>query len=187
MNNVYFVRHATPDFSIKDELLRPLTEEGIKDSIKVSKYLKSKDITKIYSSPYKRAVDTISNLSSIMNLDVEVVEDLRERKICNEWIEDFNGFTKKQWSDFLFKLEDGECLKEVQDRNIKSLLNILSESHKGNIVIGTHGTALSTIINYYDNTFNYESFNKIKNIMPFIVCIKFNGTNATSIEFIFDF
>lgn len=88
MNNVYFVRHAAPDLSIKDELLRPLTEEGIKDSLKVAKYLESKDITKIYSSPYRRAVDTISNLSSIINLEVEVVEDLRERKICNEWIED---------------------------------------------------------------------------------------------------
>lgn len=119
MNNVYFVKHAAPDLSIKDELLRPLTEEGIKDRLKVAKYLESKDTTKIYSSPYRRAVDTISNLSSIINLEVEVVEDLRERKICNEWIDDFNGFTKKQWSDFLYKLEDGECLKEVQDRNIK--------------------------------------------------------------------
>ncbi|VYU37651.1 hypothetical protein [Clostridium tertium] len=78
-------------------------------------------------------------------------------------------------------------MKEIQDRNVRALHKIITENDNENIVIGTHGTALSTIINYYDNTFNYESFNKIKNIMPFIACIKFEGTNATSIEFIFDF
>ena len=49
MNTVYFVRHAKPDFTIKDELLRPLSEEGINDSKKVTEYLKDKNITKIYS------------------------------------------------------------------------------------------------------------------------------------------
>lgn len=56
MNKVYFVRHAKPDFSVKDDLIRPLTEEGIKDSKKVTEFLMDKNITKIYSSPYKRAL-----------------------------------------------------------------------------------------------------------------------------------
>jgi len=29
-----------------------------------------------------------------------------------------------------------------------------------NIVIGTHGTALSTIINYYDSTYGYDDFER---------------------------
>jgi len=31
MRKVYFVRHAKPDFSIQNDLTRPLTEEAIKD------------------------------------------------------------------------------------------------------------------------------------------------------------
>jgi len=31
-----------------------------------------------------------------------------------------------------------------------------------NIVIGTHGTALSTIINYYDSTYGYDDFERMK-------------------------
>lgn len=50
MNRVYFVRHAKPDFSVKDELIRPLSPEGIDSSKKVKKFLKDKNISRIYSS-----------------------------------------------------------------------------------------------------------------------------------------
>lgn len=36
MTNVYFVRHAKPDFSVQDDLTRLLTEEGINDCKKVT-------------------------------------------------------------------------------------------------------------------------------------------------------
>ncbi|MFA5524641.1 MAG: hypothetical protein WDA24_09830 [Tissierellales bacterium] len=50
------------------------------------------------------------------------------------------------------------------------------------IVISTHGTALSTIINYYDKDFNYSEFERIKHLMPHIVYIGFEGNNATEIK-----
>ena len=184
MNVIYFVRHAKPDFSIKNELLRPLSEEGINDSRKVTEYLKDKNITKIYSSPYKRSIDTIKYFASLINIDIELIEDFRERKVSNNWIKDFNAFAEKQWSDFNYSLAEGENLKDVQDRNIKALQKLLNENNNENILIGTHGTALSTIINYYDKSFDYKSFNKIKDIMPLIVVVKFEGINVNSIEYV---
>ena len=62
MNRIYFVRHAKPDFSIHDDLTRPLAEEGIINSKKICEFLKGKNINRIYSSPYKRAIDTIKEL-----------------------------------------------------------------------------------------------------------------------------
>ena len=154
MNRIYFVRHAKPDFSVHDDLTRPLAEEGIINSKKLCEFLKGKNINRIYSSPYKRAIDTIKELSQILNMEIEIVNDFRERKISDVWIEDFNSFSKNQWSNFEYKLNCGESLKEVQDRNIKALHKILNENSNKNIVIGTHGTALSTIINYYDDTYS---------------------------------
>lgn len=184
MNKVYFVRHARPDLNVEDELLRPLSEEGIEDSKKVTEFLKNKNITKIYSSPYKRSIDTIRDFAILANKDIELVEDFRERKVSNNWIKDFNAFAEKQWSDFNYNLEEGENLRKVQDRNIEALHKLLNDNNNENILIGTHGTALSTIINYYDNTFNYKDFNMIKNIMPLIVIINFQGLNAKSMEYI---
>lgn len=96
MNKVYFVRHAKPDFSVHDDLTRPLTEEGIKSSKELVEFFKDKNITKMYSSPYKRSIDTISEVAKDFNLQIELVNDFRERKISDCWIEDFNDFSKNQ-------------------------------------------------------------------------------------------
>lgn len=179
-NTIYFVRHAESDVNIKDELLRPLTDDGIVESKFVKSYLANKNIDLIYSSPYKRSIETIRELSNYINKEIIIIENLKERRISEEWIEDFDGFVKNQWSDFNFKLNGGEALFEVQKRNIKVIQEILRRNPNKNIVIGTHGTALSTIINYFDNSFQYEEFKRIKNIMPWLIKMDFrNGRNIT--------
>lgn len=187
MTKVYFVRHAKPDFSVKDDLTRPLCEEGVKACLKVTEFLMDKNIDIVFSSPYKRAIDTIKDFAGKVNHKINIVDDFRERKVDDVWIEDFNSFAKMQWSDFKYKLSNGESLGEVQERNIRALNKILEEQEGKNILIGTHGTALSTIINYYNKNFNYDEFERIKFVMPLIVCIEFKGKEAVKIEeFIID-
>ena len=65
-------------------------------------------------------------------------------------------------------------MREVQERNIEALKHVLQKYPEKNIVIGCHGTALSTVINYFDNSFDYYEFEKIKNIMPLIAEMEFD-------------
>jgi 2,3-bisphosphoglycerate-dependent phosphoglycerate mutase len=171
-----------PDINVHDDLVRPLTEDGIKSSLKVSDFLKDKKITKAYCSPYKRSIDTILDFTIKNSLEISIIDDLRERKISNYWLEDFHSYARNQWDDFHFKLSEGESLKEVQDRNVQALHSILEKHPHENIVIGTHGTALGTIINHYDKSFDYNSFLRIIDLMPFIVYMEFEGLNLISIE-----
>ena len=54
-------------------------------------------------------------------------------------------------------------------------LKELLERYRGrNIVIGSHGTALSTIANYYDHSFGYQEFADMKDKMPWIVELVFD-------------
>jgi 2,3-bisphosphoglycerate-dependent phosphoglycerate mutase len=175
LTKIYFVRHSQSDFSIKDESQRPLTENGMKKSNELIKVFKNINIDCIFSSPYKRTIQTIEPLSINKNVKINIIEDFRERKISEDWIENFNEYSKKQWSDFSYKLKNGESLLEVQNRNIKSLEKILKENNGKTIIVGTHGTVLSTIINYYDKTFLYENFLGIVNIMPYIIRLEFEG------------
>lgn len=182
MTKVYFVRHAKPDFSVHDDYLRPLTEEGFRACKKVTEFLNDRFITKVYSSPYKRAIDTVRNFAESSGLNIDIIDDFRERKIDSVWIEDFNDFAKQQWNDFYFKLSDGESLNEVQNRNLNALMNIVEKNMDDNIAIGSHGTALSTIINFFNKEFDYNEFKRIKNFMPFIVCFTFEGKELMNIE-----
>ena len=173
MTKVYFVRHAEPDLSYHDEM-RPLSEKGMKDRERVTEFLSDKDISAVLSSPYRRAVDTVADFAENYSHHIVTVPGLRERAV-GEWTEDFGGFAERQWIDFGYKLAGGESLGEVQRRNIAALKKLLEEYADKNIAVGTHGTALSTVINYYDSTFGYDDFRRIQHIMPWIVCLCFEG------------
>ncbi|RRD95703.1 histidine phosphatase family protein [Clostridiales bacterium COT073_COT-073] len=172
--NIFFVRHAEPNYENHDDMTRELTEKGRKDRQWVTETLRNKNITAVLSSPYKRSYDTIKPFAEERNLAIEVVDDFRERKVDSEWIEDFNAFCRKQWRDFDYKLSDGESLKEVQDRNIQALQIVLEKYAGQNIIIATHGTSLSTILHYYME-FGYSGFERIRRKMPWIVCLAFEG------------
>ena len=178
---IFFVRHAQPDISVKEDLIRPLTEQGIEDAKKVTKVLMNRGIAAAYSSPYKRAVDTIKDFADNSELEIITDNDLCERRV-GEWVEDFRGFSEKQWQDFDFKLLGGESLREVQERNVTAIFNIIKDNIGKSVVIGTHGTALSTIINYYNSDFGHADFLKIVDKMPYILCFKFSDMQLESIE-----
>lgn len=182
MTNVYFVRHAQPNYDNHDDFSRELTEKGLADRKLVTEYLSDKDIHVVLSSPYLRSVDTVKDFADGCGLPVTTIEDFRERKIDSCWIEDFNGFARKQWEDFDYKLSDGECLREVQERNVAALKKVLKEHAGKNIVVGSHGTALSTIVNYFDHSFGHEQFEQIKGLMPWIVHFTFEGEECVKIE-----
>ncbi|MFT4143382.1 MAG: histidine phosphatase family protein [Mobilitalea sp.] len=190
MTTIYFVRHAEPDFKNHDDLTRALTEKGKRDIALVNAYLEDKHIDVVLSSPYRRAIETVEDFADTLNIKVTIIGDFRERKVDSCWIEDFIGFAKKQWEDFDYKLSDGECLSEVQKRNIAALEKVMIEYKNKNIVVGSHGTALSTILNYYDSSFGFSNFNDIKYLMPWIVkfvfeenqCVKIEKINVFSIE-----
>lgn len=180
--NVYFIRHAEPNYDNHDDMTRELSEKGLKDRVLVTEFLKDKQIDAVLSSPFKRAVDTVRDFAEKSGLEIEVVEVFRERRIDNCWIEDFKGFCKKQWEDFNYKLSDGECLQEVQARNIAALKDVIKRYEGKNLVVGSHGTALSTIINFYDKSFGYAQFEEIRGLMPWVVQVSFDGDVCVEIR-----
>ena len=144
--------------------------------------MKEKEIEIVLSSPYVRAVQTVKDFADSYGHTITTVSDFRERKIDSDWIEDFNRFAEQQWKDFDYKLSDGESLREVQIRNVDALRQVIKEYPDKNIVIGSHGTALSTIINYFEPSFGFSHFQKIRTIMPWIVKFTFQGDELVHIE-----
>lgn len=181
ITNIYFVRHAEPDYSIHDDEKRPLSNKGELDAQKVADFFKDKSIEVVLSSPYKRALDTVKPLAENFGLRIETIYEFRERKVDDCWVEDFIDFSKKQWENFNYKLSNGESLFEVQSRNITALKATLKKYAGKNIIVGSHGTSLSTIINYYDPNYSYDDFERIISIMPWIVKFTFENNALKSI------
>lgn len=174
MTDIYFVRHAEPDYTNHDDLARPLTEKGQKDTQLVCDFFADKNIDIAFSSPYIRSIDTIMPFCKQQKLEINIESDFRERAVSSDWISGFDDFAQKQWADFTYKLNGGEGIQEVQKRNISALENVLFENKDKKIIVASHGTALSTIINYYADGFGYEDFHRIKKLMPWIVHFVFD-------------
>ena len=182
MTTVYFVRHAEPNYDNHDDISRELSPKGLQSSKDLVNSFAGIQIDAFYSSPYLRAIDTIKPLADSRGQTIHLIPDFRERKITNHWIEDFTGFTEKQWTDFNYHLPGGESLSMVQERNIRALETLLQGHPDQTILIGTHGTALSTIINYYKPDFQLADFQRIKHIHPSIDQFEFQGSTCSSID-----
>lgn len=83
MNRVYLVRHGenpanlTKEFSYR-RVDYPLTEKGQLQAWQTGRYLLSKNIQAIYTSPLKRAVESAKIISKVLDLNFEVIENFRE-------------------------------------------------------------------------------------------------------------
>lgn len=179
MTTVYFVRHAQPRYDWADDRTRPLTDEGIKDTDLVLETLKDKGIDVFYCSPYKRSLDTIKSTAEFYCMPITTDERFRERR-CGKIKGNIKEMFEKRWTDHSFHEPGGESLDMVQKRNIEALEEILAKESGKNVVVGTHGTALSTIMHYYDSSFGLEDFMRIIDWMPYIIRLDFDGTKLVN-------
>lgn len=182
MTKVFFVRHARPNCNNHDDLTRELSPEGLRDRVLVTRFLTERGIGAVLSSPYRRAVDTVAQFAQGAGLEIQLDADFRERRVDGAWIEDFDAFCRRQWADFDYKLSDGETLREVQERNIRALERVLETHADQTVAIGSHGTALSTVIHYYDRSFGYAEFERIRDLMPWVVEFTFEGLSCRGIR-----
>ncbi len=176
--HVYFVRHAQPLHSHGEDRTRPLTPEGKQDAALVAEVLADQSIDAFYCSPYLRSLDTIRDAAAAFGLPIVQDERLRERESGqggNVSLRAEDSPLRRRWQDFSWHEPGGESIGQVQQRNIAALKEILEANPGKTMVIGTHGTALSSILNYYLPRFGCEDFLRIVDWMPYIVELTFDG------------
>ncbi|EOP27792.1 phosphoglycerate mutase [Bacillus cereus VD131] len=132
------------------------------------------------SSPYKRAIQTVQGIANTYNVSIQIEEDLRERLLSSEPLEDFNDAIENVWEDWTFAYEGGESNDVAQERAILCMQNIL-EKYKGkNIVIGTHRNIMVLLMNYFDSKYDFQFWKTIQ--MPDVYKLTFDNNRFISAE-----
>ena len=158
--DVLLVRHAepmpigTPEIHDDD---RPLTGAGRSAADELAAELDGWEVTAIYSSPYERAVETVTVLAERRGLPVQLIEDLRERRLSPEPHDEWRGTLERSWSDADFELPGGESGRTAQRRAI-AILDLLRTRHAdgGRIVLGSHGNLISLILQALQPEVGYD-------------------------------
>lgn len=182
ITTVYLVRHARSDNSVAEEALRPLTEKGMEDRRLVTDILKGKEIKAVYSSPYLRAVQTVSPLADALGLEVISESAFRERAQGEK--AGIADFALKQWHDRDFSAPMGESLNETVDRFLARLYELIKEHEGQAFVVGSHGMAISAVASRLFSGFDYDEYLKFQNVMPFIAKAEFEADGLVSLKVI---
>lgn len=179
---LYFVRHAQSDPNWHDGPTRPLTAAGLADTKYVQAFFQKlpQAPTACYCSPYPRSIATIQSTADFFKLPIKLDPRLRER--VNGSAEFSPEVYQQRWQEPQWHETGGESIAMVQQRNIAAVTDILRANPDQQILIGTHGTALSTIINYYQPAFGYRDFMRIINWLPAIYVFEYQGTRLLNIS-----
>lgn len=147
MTTIYLIRHSIPSKDKEkysnEEL--PLSLLGEEKARLLSNIDELKDIDVLYSSSYKRALDTAKYISNKNNIDINITDRLNERKLG-----DSKKYPKSFWltqlEDEDAKAPDGESRKEVSKRLLSLIDEILVKYKNKRIVLVTHASAITFLL-----------------------------------------
>lgn len=148
--DLILIRHAepvpvgTPEVADDD---RPLTDDGRRAAAELAEELEGWQVTAVYSSPYARALQTVAILADRRRLQVQVIDDLRERRLSLEPHDTWLDSLERSWEDADFSLPGAESNRTAQRRAIGTL-DLLRTRHPdgGRLVVGSHGNLISLIL-----------------------------------------
>ena len=171
-SGIYLLRHAesapSPDVP---EPEWPLSADGRTQAEKLVPVLADLPISAIYSSPFPRAIDTVRPFADQAGLAVNLVEDLRERRLSSGVapLPQWRAMLKKAWAEFDWAPPGGESNIQCQHRMFATLRG-LTAAHPGeSILAASHGNAIALFLNSIDSSFGFDEWAALRNPDLFLV------------------
>ena len=156
---IYLVRHCR---ALGQEREAELSEIGMEQVPLITNALKNTWIEAIFTSPMKRAIDSIRPLADELKIPVFLEENLSEKILqvpsCDDWMEK----VERSFLDHSVVFPWGESAKEAQDRWME-VLNKTLESTYDTICIVTHGAMMTLLLNYFDSKIGFEFYMNLEN------------------------
>ncbi|KGA98356.1 phosphoglycerate mutase [Alkalihalobacillus alcalophilus ATCC 27647 = CGMCC 1.3604] len=169
MKKIYLVRHCS---AIGQEPEAELTEVGIEQAKMLVDFFSDKNIDRVVSSPFKRALQTIEPFCEQEGKTIQVENNLRERVLSTQDMPDWFERLRDTYDDRDLKFAGGESNNEAAIRVMAVLESLIMDEGVNHAVVVTHGGALSLILNHFDESFGFEQWQKLSNPDVFVLEIQ---------------
>jgi len=198
---IYFVRHGESQANVQHVisnrgLQHGLTRKGRQQALALAHRLQGLPITRIYSSPVLRAIETSVILASQLDLDYETVDALREydcgilegrsdEAAWQLWQELFDAWViHKRWER---RIEGGESFYNIRERFVPFIEGLVRQygSTDDGVLCVSHGGVywmmLPLVLKNVDHAFiSKHGFDYATDIVSELrpeglVCVEWNG------------
>jgi len=157
--SVYLVRHCSAEGQDPEAAL---TAAGKEQSLQLSAFLERRGVTRIISSPYRRAVDSARPLAETLGLEIEIDLRLVERRLGVVENGDWRAALRDSFDNHNFCLPDGESSVLAQERGVAALYDVLREARL-TAAIFSHGNLLALIANSLDHSNGFTFWQQLSN------------------------
>src|SRR5215213_1473674 len=150
VTNVFLIRHGQSKGNAERRFgghtATPLSTRGRKQAEVTARTLKSESLTAIYSSDLARAMDTARPLANVTRLPINGTDAFRERSVgvlegltfedaAQQHPEQYAALLRR---DFEHVLTGGESYRQLLDRAVQKLDELIVENRGGKIGVFSH-------------------------------------------------
>lgn len=151
---LFLCRHGQTEHNdkgiVQGQMDPKMNGKGRPQAKKLGDRLAEESISRVYSSSMTRAVETAETVAEPHDVEVETTDSLIEpprEEYEGEKLEKLIGEVKKsEKEDYIWKTENGENLKEVQERSVKFLDSIMQKHVNEKIIIVSDAATIRCIL-----------------------------------------
>jgi 2,3-bisphosphoglycerate-dependent phosphoglycerate mutase len=162
---IYLVRHAEslPSTDVPEPDW-PLSDRGREQAQALVFAMRALAIDAIYSSPYPRALHTVTPLAQELGKEVTPVPALRERMLSRRNLGDeFWPIVERYWQDPEYALPDGESNRACALRMQQAIAELAARHAGHTLALASHGNALALYLGTLDSGFGYAQWRAMQN------------------------
>ncbi|MCZ8523964.1 MULTISPECIES: histidine phosphatase family protein [Paenibacillus] len=176
MHTIYLIRHSQASGQEPEAELTPL---GRQQAEALSHGLGEAGIEFLVSSPYRRALATVSPLAARLGLDITTDPRLVERVLCSGDRPEWRHMLRRTFEEPELCYEGGESSRAAAARALAAVRDLRLRPGRTAALV-THGNLLALLLRSYDSTFGYEQWEKLTN--PDVYRVRFQDGDADPSE-----
>lgn len=158
MSRFYLIRHGANDYlgrALAGHLPVRLNAEGIEQVRRLAAVLQPHGITRIYSSPIQRSLETAEPLANLLGIEIQRTPEFQEIDF-GQWTDQSMGDLEQleHWKRFNSyrsgtRVPGGEWMLEAQARFVGKLEALRHEFPGDTIAITSHADPIKAALAYY--------------------------------------
>ncbi|GKU80628.1 histidine phosphatase family protein [Niallia sp. NCCP-28] len=168
---IYLIRHCQANGQESDAAL---TELGWEQANKLADCLADVPVDRIISSPFLRAVQSLTPYAENNDRIIQMDNRLSERILSSVSYADWMEKLEATFLDMDLKFIGGESSREAMNR-IAEVIEEVQKSEDSNVIMVTHGNIMSLLLNYYDKNFGFKEWENLKNPDIFLLEVAKSG------------